>query len=281
MGVKENKGKALKLFLDLANSGNSDAALSLAYNALVSDKNLDETFRWLNRSSELGNKRAENFSNYLLSGAGLYNFGISRPSMDADKLALVEKKAKEGDSASRILLGGFYEDNKDYDSAFYWYKKAAESGHSAAQLMLGMCYYYGRGVAQDYNRDFECFLKAEGSANFWLAKCYYYGHGSAQNFKKAFELFKETEKSVPENMENKLLLGKCYYYGRGVEADIKKAVSYFSEAAEYFLPEGEYWPASCLFKGEGVERDLVKAYTLFKMAAMQGNKKACEKLALF
>lgn len=181
IGVEEDKGKALELFLDLANSGNSDAALSLAYNALVSNKNLDETFRWLNRSSELGNKRAENFSNYLVFGAGLYNFDISLPSIDADRLALVEKKAKEGDSASRILLGGLCEDKKDYNSAFCRYKKAAESGHSEAQLMLGESYYYGRGVAQDYNKAFECFFKAEGSANFWLAKCYYYGHGSAQN----------------------------------------------------------------------------------------------------
>ena len=267
----------MRLFLDLANSGNSDAALSLAYNALVSDKNLPETSKWLNRSSELGNKRAENFSNYLVFGAGLYNFAIPLSAMEADKLALVEKKAKEGDGAIRILLGGFYEDSKDYDSAFYWYKKGAKNGHSAVQLMLGECYYYGRGVAQDYNKAFECFLKAEGAANFWLAKCYYYGHGRAQNFKKV----KETEKSAPENMENKLLLGECYYYGRGVEADIKKAVSYFSEAAEYFLPDGEYWLANCLFKGEGVERDLVKSYILFKMAAMQGNKEALEKLALF
>ena len=99
----------MRLFLDLANSGNSDAALSLAYNALVLDKNLPETSRWLNRSSELGNKRAGNFSNYLIFGAGLYNFGIPLPSMDADRLALVEKKAKEGDSASQILLGGLQE----------------------------------------------------------------------------------------------------------------------------------------------------------------------------
>lgn len=78
--------------------------------------------------------------------------------------------------------------------------------------------------------------------------------------KKAFELFKKTEKSAPGNMENKLLLGECYYYGIGVEADIKKAVSYFWEAAEYFLPEGEYWLATCLFKVEGVGSDLVKFF---------------------
>ena len=109
IGVHEDKGKALRLFLDLANSGNSDAALSLAYNALVLDKSLDETSKWLNHSYELGNKRAENFSNYLTFGAGPYNFGIPMPSMDADRLALVEKKAKEGDSASQILLGGLQE----------------------------------------------------------------------------------------------------------------------------------------------------------------------------
>lgn len=95
----------MRLFLDLANSGNSDAALSLAYNALVLDKSLDETSKWLNRASELGNKRAENFSNYLTFGAGLYNFGISMSSMEADRLPLVEKKAKEDDSASDSFRG--------------------------------------------------------------------------------------------------------------------------------------------------------------------------------
>ena len=96
IGVNEDRGKALRLFLDFANPGNSDAALSLAYNALVSDKNLPETSKWLNRSYELGNKRAENFSNYLTFGAGLYNFGIPMPSMEADRLPLVEKKGKGG-----------------------------------------------------------------------------------------------------------------------------------------------------------------------------------------
>ena len=118
---------------------------------------MPETSKWLNRSYELGNKRAENFSNYLTFGAGLYNFGISMSSMEADRLPLVEKKAKEGDSASRILLGGLCEDKKDYDSAFYWYKKAAESGYSVAQLMLGKSYYYGRRLSQDYNKPLNAF----------------------------------------------------------------------------------------------------------------------------
>lgn len=103
IGVKEDKGKALKLFLNFANSGNSDAALSLAYNALVSEKSLNETSKWLNRSSELGNKRAENFSNYLVFGAGLYNFGIPMPSMDTDSLALVEKKQRRAIAQARFF----------------------------------------------------------------------------------------------------------------------------------------------------------------------------------
>lgn len=46
---------------------------------------------------------AENLSNYLLIGAGLYNFGISRPSMDADKLALVEKRQRRAIAQARFF----------------------------------------------------------------------------------------------------------------------------------------------------------------------------------
>lgn len=208
IGVEEDKGKALELFLDLANSGNSDAALSLAYNALVSNKNLDETFRWLNRSSELGNKRAENFSNYLVFGAGLYNFDISLPSIDADRLALVEKKAKEGDSASRILLGGLCEDKKDYNSAFCRYKKAAESGHSEAQLMLGESYYYGRGVEADIKKAVSYFSEAAEyflpEGEYWLATCLFKGEGVERDLVKSYILFKRAAMQGNKEAREKL-----------------------------------------------------------------------------
>ena len=41
-------------------------------------------------------------------------------------------------------------EQKEYEEAVVWFRKAAEQGHARAQCHLGACYELGNGIAQDY-----------------------------------------------------------------------------------------------------------------------------------
>ena len=43
----------------------------------------------------------------------------------------------------------FYNEQKDYNQAFEWFKKAAERGCARAINNLGICYELGQGVEAD------------------------------------------------------------------------------------------------------------------------------------
>ena len=49
---------------------------------------------------------------------------------------------------------------KDYNQAFYWYKKAAEAGNSDAMLNVGSMYLRGEGSTKDLNQAKYWYKKA-------------------------------------------------------------------------------------------------------------------------
>jgi len=44
----------------------------------------------------------------------------------------------------------YYKDQKNYEEAVRWYRKAAEQGDADVQNNLGGLYFYGYGVEQNY-----------------------------------------------------------------------------------------------------------------------------------
>lgn len=74
-----------------------------------------------------------------------------------------KKSANQGYAKAQAALAFFYENglgtNVDNRLAFLFYKKAADQGHSGAQRNLGLFYELGKGVAKDLNQ-----------ATFWYEK---------------------------------------------------------------------------------------------------------------
>lgn len=117
--------------------------------------------------------------------------------------AALRAAAHEGDARAQARLGTYYEDGgrtfkRDFDRAFFWYRKAAEGGHAEGQFHLGRMHRAGLGVERD-----------EAMAAFWYRAAARRGHPAAQ-----------------------LFLGLMRESGRGVERDEAVAWVWYSLAAE-------------------------------------------------
>lgn len=165
----------------------------------------------------------------LFMANGFVNAG----SLDLDSLIV---KAKSGDAKSQNLLGAFYYEKKDYEKAYYWFKKATEQADGYAYYNLGQCYLYGRGIQRDTVQ-----------AMFWLKKA------------------AEKELNVAYR-----LLGLCYLKGDGVPCDTIQAMSWFKKGAEKGDSECQDFLAEGYEYGCGIIQDDFKAIYWYQKAALQG-----------
>ena len=134
----------------------------------------------------------------------------------SDDIAVLRKKAEQGDAAAQFELGDAYFLGQgidlDYDSAIKWYMKSAEQGNAdaefalgfahtlgagvgnaAAQNSMGCSYYWGQGVEQDYTEAVKWLRMAadqgKGIALFNLGNAYAEGHGVERDYRKALSLY--------------------------------------------------------------------------------------------
>lgn len=76
--------------------------------------------------------------------------------------------AERGDLVAQRSLGKIYQNNSDYNSAFYWSNKAAEKGDAESQYIAGSLFEEGQVVSQNdaaayklyKNQQFKDFLRA-------------------------------------------------------------------------------------------------------------------------
>ncbi len=140
------------------------------------------------------------------------------------------------DDAASVLGDMFYE-QKQFDSAFYYYQRAVMFGSIEACCDLGYCYQKGEGVVLNSQKAYELYLRAAES-------------GSARAC---------------------LLLANCYAEGIYVEVDESQALQWYVNAAEMGSMQGMYY-AGAIYEqgGKGVARDLKQAKNWYKRAASLG-----------
>lgn len=191
-----------------------------------------------------------------------------------------KKAADMGASTSQRILGLCYEKGdgveKDFEKAIYWYQKAADNGNSEAKQRIGWCYKNGIGFQRDLKKAAYNFAKAaesgETTAQCNLALCYCKGEGVEKDFSKAVYWWQRAAESGDSTAQYNLAL--CYYKGEGVEKDFAKAVYWYRKAAESGNADAQFNLAYCYCSGEGVEKDLSKAVYLYQKAAEAGNSMA-------
>ena len=160
----------------------------------------------------------------------------------------ITKIAEQGNAEAQLNLAEMYYEGKkvkkDFNTSFFWYKKAAEQGIAEAQSRVGIMYLQGKGVELDYSK-----------AKDWLQRAAKQGDAKAQNN-----------------------LGIMYLQGNGVEQDYSKAKDWYQKAAEQGYVYSQANIGMMYFKGEGVEQNLDEAKKWLQKAAKQGYANAKDTL---
>jgi TPR repeat protein len=146
----------------------------------------EKSINWTKKGAILGDPRGQKALAYL------YERGYSEYGLEKNKKKAVEwytNAAENGYAEAQYDLATYYfnrsymgrmfagtglydddkPDEKDYENALFWYKKASEHGHSYAQWKIGEMYNNGIGVGRD-----------KDEAVFWYKKAAKLGNDSSQ-----------------------------------------------------------------------------------------------------
>ena len=166
-------------------------------------------------------------------------------------IEVLTNSAEKGDIQSMVLLGRFYQQEKDYEKSSYWYLQAAKRGNAEAQGKLGYNYKYGLGVQQDFDK-----------AIYWTKQGADNGNAVAQ-----------------WQMGNAYLNGLAYYKYNGY---LDYEIYWYDERGKFIPKDNPY----VSLKEENVKYmekepiqvflfpDIKKAKYYWKLAANQGLKEA-------
>ena len=192
-------------------------------------------------------------------------------------------QAQQPDEATLKWFGkaAEYYQNKDYEEAAYWFRKAADQGYAAAQVTLGSMYEEGQGVAKDYKKAVYWYRKAanqgDEDAKTFLGVMYYKGQGVARDYKEAAYWFRKAADQGDEIGQSNL--GYMYRNGYGVAKDYEEAIYWYRKAADQGYAVAQFNLGYMYEQGYGVAKDYKKAVYWYRKAADQGDEEAKEALA--
>lgn len=143
---------------------------------------------------------------------------------------LLKRGAQKWHKLSQGSLGGRYLEGKgvtqNYDSAFYWHKKAALKNVASSQTSLGFMYALGKGVDKNIDIALEWYLKAanNGDAKAMFSASSLYLDGKTENGANYPEGIKWLKKAAETNALAQFSLGTLYLFGQyGLKKDETKA----------------------------------------------------------
>ncbi len=186
--------KSFELFEQAAILGEAHAQYYLAESYLYGrgiEKSETTSIRWYKKSAMQSLAEAQNKLAYFCKH-GLY----VEKNID-EAITLYEKAALQGNVFSMQELAKLlFDEKKNFDKAFKWYKKCVETGGDAlAMRALANCYFNGLGTEKNYNLAFQWYFKSEENyknevSEMMLAECYEKGLGTEKNYEEALCYYK-------------------------------------------------------------------------------------------
>lgn len=305
----EKMNQAKQIYTGLAEKGDQDAQLKLAY---MVDKGLGTTpdptaaQHWYTASAEQGNPVAQ----YLLGQ--FYQLGVlGQPDYTLAK-EWYQKAASKLSKASVAL--GFIDETVDdnYADALKAYEQAAASGDVLGEYNLALMYAYGKGVPVNYEKANSLFTKAANNgvdeAMNQLGSMAFYGLGQDRNEHQALSWYKKaaslgngnalyalgllsetgvaTKLDFPDalkyyqqasdrgNEKAMLALARMYHYGLGVTKDHKMSASIYQKLADRQNAYAQYQLGTYYLEGTSGERLPDKGRQLLKQASDNGSPQA-------
>ncbi len=228
---KEEFTQALKLFLPLAESGNS---LAQYYTGLIYQNQMDNTTQaaiWYKKAA------GQDIAAAQIRLAQLYFLGDGVQQDYWETMKWSRKAAVQGNAEAEATIAYMYHEGfgikQDYQEAFHWYTKAADKGWVSAMHDLGVMYKNGRGIPQDYQKAIFWYRKAAESgyknSQDNLLKMYIQNLGIPGDPKAAFQWLLEA--AMDKHIVEQYVLGTYYLHGRGVNIDRINAYAWMGIAA--------------------------------------------------
>ena len=195
---------------------------------------------------------------------------------------LLSQKPKSPDK--RLELAEKLAKYKEWQTAFYWYRKAAEKDVPEAVFHLADCYAKGLGTKADLRKAIDLYEKAYGlgylpAANR-LGHVYYDGEGVEPDYVKSLEWFeKANSEDCAETFKD---LADYYSEGKACPPDEAKEFTYRKKYYEYhFYNALENENVDSMFivgtlceEGKGVDQNDAYALSWYARAARSGSSKA-------
>jgi Tfp pilus assembly protein PilF len=114
---------------------------------------------WFLKAAQQGNLRSQRLIGFMY-----YNGeGVVKNNLEAEKWLL--KAAAQDSLVSQSVLALLYIEEKEYQMAFFWLKKAADKNYDIAQYELGKMYLKGNGMRIDSDEAEKWFKRASGKKN--------------------------------------------------------------------------------------------------------------------
>jgi TPR repeat protein len=296
-GTARDLGKAKEWFMRASKdeTGLADLMIGMFYSGYFNgaDKDLEESIKWVKKSSEKGNEEA------LLILAVSYHKGrgVARDYGEAARLykLLAEKNKNEAQYNLCTLYNEGLGVKQDYKEAIKWCSKAAEQGHLDAKVQMGIYYLLGQGVSKDYTKALEWYQQAAKKNSAWairnIGNLYFSGLGVEKSYIKAREYYQqacEIDKdfgcSNKEKLENdpiaQYYIAYAYYKGEdGLAQDYSEAFKWFEKSAKLGDKDAQNRLGLMYQYGDGVDKNPSKAVEWFQKAADNGNAYGQKNLA--
>ncbi len=117
---------------------------------------------------------------------------LSKSEEDEFLNALLQIIETTKDPYFMTYYGGYFYEQKDFETAKKYYEMAADKKYPPAYMCLGYIYYYGRVGEPDYKKAFKYYKLASDcemdEATYKLADIYKNGFGVEQNYDKFVEI---------------------------------------------------------------------------------------------
>ncbi len=226
-GLIEN---AAKIYQELANKGNEQAELKLAFmhqHGLYFKKNTDKATKYYLRAASKNNAMAQ-YQLGFINQLGL--LGSAKPNT---ALHWYKKSAENNFTPAMIGLGFVYEDTKNnYTKAKFWYAKASNKQNKIANYNLALMLDYGKGINVDNEKAERLYISAANSgllaAKLNLAHYYFENKGSNNSLKQSMHWFNE---AANDNYpQAHFQLARLNEVGLGTAINPEKAKEHYQKA---------------------------------------------------
>jgi hypothetical protein len=283
--------RALQILRPLAEAGNADAQVGLAFayydgNGVTQD--YAQALAWFGKAADQGHAIAQNNIGYM------HRNGQGVPASDAEAAAWFRKSAEAGYDLGQVNYADLLEQGlgvpRDVAAALDWYRKAAAQGNQIAKDAVARL-EAASGAAVTGNPleafnagDYALAAKlwrsladlGDAEAQFSLGYLYEQGLGVAKDVDQAVLLYRRAAEQGHKIAQNNL--GVLYESGGAVPQDHAEAAHWYRMAAERGYALAQRNLAQMYEAGRGVPADRDQALLWYRRAAGQGDATAKEAL---